>query len=77
MINAELKFLMALQDATRRNAITWLRTEDDDRDIYRASVGGDTIEVEFVFVPVASGEASERLMARVSGLGACPKINSN
>jgi hypothetical protein len=68
MQEAELRFLSALLEATRQNLMTWSLVEDDDRAIYHAVVGTDSIAVELVYVPTA-GKSSERLLARVSGLG--------
>ncbi len=70
MEDAELCFLSALFEATKRKLIKWSLVDDDDRDVYRANVGSCVIEVEFLYVPIdsTSGRSSERLFVLVSGL---------
>ncbi len=70
MIDAELRLLAALHEATRLGAVRWrVDTDDPERDVYRATVGGEPVEVEFVYVPVGDGKCAELLLVRVSGLG--------
>lgn len=69
MREAQLRFLSALHEATRRGAIRWRLVDDDDRDIYRAAIKEAHVDIEFVYVMVAGGECAERYVARVSGLG--------
>lgn len=65
---AELAFVEALRDATVRNLITWTSVADDDREISRAEIDGDVVEVEFVYFPVAVGGTFEKVLATVSGM---------
>ena len=70
MGEAELRLMAALRDATQRGAVRWLRdTDDPERDVYRAAVGAEPVEVEFVYVAVGDGRSAERLVVRVIGLG--------
>jgi len=66
--DAQIEFLESLHDASRRNVITWRIVEDDDRDAFEATVDGETLEVELLYVPGAPGCGSERGFLRVSGL---------
>ena len=65
---AQIEFLESLHEASRRNVITWRKVEDDDRDAFEATVDGETLEVELLYVPGAPGRGSERGFVRVSGL---------
>ncbi len=65
---AQIEFLEALHEASRRNVITWRIVEDDERDAFAATVDGETLEVELLYVPGASGSGSERGFVRMSGL---------
>ncbi|MFN0195723.1 MAG: hypothetical protein ACKVT0_03205 [Planctomycetaceae bacterium] len=65
---AELAFVEALRDATNRNIIKWTIKSDDNRDIYQAAVGGETVEVEFMYFPVSVGNTSEKMLATVCGM---------
>ena len=65
---AELAFVEALRDATARNLITWVSVPDDDREISRAEIDGEIVQIEFVYFPVAVGGTFEKVLAIVSGL---------
>ena len=65
---AQIQFLESLHEASRQNVITWRIIEDDDRDAFEATVDGETLEVELLYVPGAPGRGSERGFVRVSGL---------
>jgi len=65
---AELEFVKALADATARNLIRWEAVQHDDREIYRAEVDGDMVEVEFMYFTVATNETHEKVLATVSGM---------
>ncbi|HXI54193.1 MAG TPA: hypothetical protein VNH84_21925 [Candidatus Saccharimonadales bacterium] len=65
---AQIEFLESLHEASRRNVITWRIAEGDDRDAFEATVDGETLEVELLYVPGASGRGTERGFVRVSGL---------
>ena len=65
---AQIEFLESLHEASRRNIITWRIVEDDDRDAFAATVDGETLEVELLYVPGAPGCGSERGFVRVTGL---------
>jgi hypothetical protein len=65
---AELAFVEALRDATTANLITWTSMADDDREISRAEIDGDVVQVEFVYFPVAVGGTFEKVLATVSGM---------
>jgi hypothetical protein len=64
----ELAFVEALRDAIVRGLVTWTSVPDDDREISRAEIDGDVVEVEFVYFPVAVGGTFEIVLARVSGM---------
>jgi len=68
MREAQMRFLNALLAATRQRLIGWSVAEDDDRNIYNATIGNDSVMVEFVSVPTG-GTSGERMLARVSGMG--------
>ena len=65
---AELAFVEALHEATSRNLVTWTFIPDDDREVYRATVDGDVVEIEFLRFQTAVGGTFERVLATVSGL---------
>jgi hypothetical protein len=65
---AQINFLESLHEASRNNVITWRIVDDDDRDAFAATVDGETLEVELLYVPGAPGHGSERGFVRVSGL---------
>jgi hypothetical protein len=69
-LEAQLAFVEALRDATARKAISWVSVPDDDREISRAEVDGESVEVEFVYFEVATGGTYEIVLARVSGMRA-------
>ncbi len=64
----ELAFVEALRDATVRGLIAWIPVPDDDREISRAEIDGEVVEVEFVYFPVAVGGTFEKVLATVSGM---------
>ena len=65
---AELEFVKTLADATARNLIRWETVPHDDREIFRAKVAGEMIEVEFMYFTVATRETHEKVLATVSGM---------
>jgi len=65
---AELAFVEALRDATIRGVVTWESVPDDDREISRAEIDGDIVEVEFMYFPLAVGGTFEKVLATVSGM---------
>ncbi len=65
---AQLAFVESLRDATVRGLVTWASVPDDDREISRAEIDGDVLEVEFVYFPVAVGGTFEKVLATVSGM---------
>jgi hypothetical protein len=65
---AQIEFLESLHEASRLNVIAWRIVDDDDRDAFKATVDGGTIEVELLYLPGPPGGGSERAFARVSGL---------
>jgi hypothetical protein len=65
---AELAFVEALHEATSRNLVTWTFIADDDREVYRATVDGAVVEIEFLRFQTAVGGTFERVLAMVSGL---------
>ena len=65
MHSAELEFVKALADATARNLIRWEAVPHDDREISRAEVDGELVEVEFMYFTVATGETHEKALATV------------
>lgn len=62
-----MRFLTALLGATRQHLISWSVAENDDRNIYIARIGDDSVMVEFVSVSTG-GISGERMLARVSGM---------
>ena len=68
MHDAELAFVEALHEATLRKVITWTSVADDDREISQALVDGDTVQIEFVYFPTATGGTFEKILATVSGM---------
>jgi len=65
---AQIDLLESLHEASRRNVITWRIVEDDNRDAFEATVDGERLEVELLYVPGAPNRGSERGFVRVSGL---------
>ena len=49
MHTAELEFVKALAEATERSLIRWEAVPHDDREISRAEIDGDIVEVEFMY----------------------------
>lgn len=68
---AQIEFLQSLHEASRQNVITWRILEDDERDAFEATVDGETLKVELLYVSGAPGRGSERGFVRVSGLEIC------
>jgi hypothetical protein len=65
---AQIQFLETLYEATRLERLAWSSVEDDGRDAFVATVDGEAVEVELLYVPVTPGKGSERAFVRVSGL---------
>ncbi len=65
---AELEFVKALAEATDQNVIRWETVPHGDREISRAEIDCEVVEVEFMYFTVATGEAHEKVLATVRGL---------
>ena len=66
--NSEIQFLEALYEATENHKIVWSIVEDEDRDLFHATLDGESINIELVYFEVATGGTFERLLAIISGL---------
>ena len=66
--DAQIQFLEALGEASRRKVILWRNVDDDNRDAFEADVDGQKIEVDLLYLPSGSGKGSERALVRVNGL---------
>jgi hypothetical protein len=67
-LDDRLAFLEALQIATEQGAVTWRMVEDDERDLYEASVDGEAITVERLMLHSPRDGGGERVFVRVVGL---------
>jgi hypothetical protein len=65
---AQIAFVEALRAATDRGQISWASVPNDDREIFRAEIDGDVVQVEFMYFPVAVGGSSEKVLATISGM---------
>ena len=68
MLEDTLEFLTVLRTATEKGIVTWRIVDNDERDLFEASVDGQEITVELLMLRGPDDMGGERAFVRVVGL---------